>query len=154
MDIDVTPDGILVWDNEEYRCALGKNGVREDKQEGNGATPAGRFLLREVLYRADRLSALETALPISTIQPHDGWCDDPNDPNYNKKVVLPYPASHESLWRTDNLYDIVVPIGYNDAPAVPGKGSAIFIHVARADYAPTAGCIALVLPDLIEILRN
>jgi L,D-peptidoglycan transpeptidase YkuD (ErfK/YbiS/YcfS/YnhG family) len=91
-------------------------------------------------------------LLVKPIEPHDGWCDDPQDPAYNCAVRIPYPASAERMWRDDELYDLVVVLGYNDAPVVAGAGSAIFLHVARPDYAPTEGCIGLALADLVELL--
>lgn len=154
MNISVSSLGILSLNNKEFKCALGKGGVTEDKREGDGATPFGCFPVREVMYRADKLPQPVTNLPISVIQQDDGWCDDVNDPNYNRRVTVPYPASHERLWREDDLYDIVVPLGYNDNPAVRDKGSAIFMHVARPNYTPTAGCIALSLQDLLHILKE
>ena len=102
-----------------------------------------RFTLRRVLYRPDRMAAPETSLPVAAIQPADGWCDDPADPAYNQPVHLPHPASHEEMWRADGLYDVVVVIGHNDDPVVPGMGSAVFMHVAKPDYEPTAGCVAI-----------
>ncbi len=137
-----------------YRCALGRSGIRRDKREGDGATPAGRFPLRRVLYRADRLPRPETALDVAAISPEDGWCDDPDDPLYNRPVRLPYPGRHERLWRRDGLYDVIVVLGHNDAPPVPGAGSAIFLHVAAPDYAPTEGCIALARDDLLKVLAE
>jgi L,D-peptidoglycan transpeptidase YkuD (ErfK/YbiS/YcfS/YnhG family) len=154
MDIEVFPDRRLVLGDLAFRCALGASGVTRSKREGDKATPAGRFPLRRVLYRHDRLGAPETALPLSALQPQDGWCDAPDDPRYNQPVALPYGASHERLWREDHVYDVVVVLGYNDAPAVPGKGSAIFMHVARPGYAPTEGCIALSLQDLEAVLAR
>lgn len=153
MDVIVSQTGLdrrssIRWDDRDARCALGRNGISLDKHEGDGATPVGRFPLREVLFRADRLAPPVTGLPARAIDVADGWCDDPADPAYNRPVRLPYPASHERLWRDDGLYDLVVVIGHNDAPAIPGRGSAIFVHVAAADYAPTAGCVALALADL------
>ena len=136
-----------------WRCAVGRSGVSGDKAEGDGATPAGRFPLRRVLYRPDRVPAPETDLPTATIDRDDGWCDEPGDPAYNRAVRLPYPAGHERMWREDHLYDVVVIIGHNDDPPQPGDGSAIFLHVARPDYGPTEGCVAFALPDLLEILR-
>jgi L,D-peptidoglycan transpeptidase YkuD (ErfK/YbiS/YcfS/YnhG family) len=137
-----------------YRCALGRAGVRRDKREGDCATPAGRFPLRRVLYRPDRIDRPTTALPVAALSANDGWCDDPQDPNYNRQVRLPYAARHEHLWRSDGLYDVIVISGYNDDPVVPGMGSAIFLHVARADLGPTEGCVAVALPDLLEILAE
>ena len=123
-----------------------------DKREGDHATPAGRFALRRLYYRADRHPAPNTGLPVSGIAEEDGWCDAPDDPNYNQPVRLPYAASAERMWRADALYDYVVVIGYNDAPPVAGKGSAIFLHVAAPDYAGTEGCVALAMDDLVTVL--
>jgi L,D-peptidoglycan transpeptidase YkuD (ErfK/YbiS/YcfS/YnhG family) len=154
MSPRVTADGWLEWDGHRVRCAVGPAGIRQDKHEGDGVTPAGRFPMRRVLWRADRLARPETALPLAAIAPQDGWCDDPADRNYNRPVTLPYPASAERLWREDAVYDVIVVLGHNDDPPVPGRGSAIFLHVARPDYAPTQGCVALALPDLLALLRD
>ena len=136
-------------------AALGKGGVRpaKDKREGDGSSPAGVWPIRRVLYRADRGRAPKTALPVQPIAPDDGWCDDTADPNYNRPVEHPYPASAERLWRRDGLYDIVVVLGHNDDPPVPGLGSAIFLHIAQPDYAPTEGCAALSREDLERLLE-
>lgn len=152
--ISVDRDGLLSWSDRQVRCALGRGGVRHAKQEGDGATPAGRFPLRRVFYRPDRLEAPRTRLPVLPLFPDDAWCDDPDYPLYNTKVVLPYPARSERMWREDGLYDLVVVLGYNDAPVVPGAGSAIFLHVAAPDYAPTEGCVAVALEDLRDLLRD
>lgn len=135
-----------------FRCAIGSGGVRRDKREGDGATPVGVWPLREVLYRPDRIAKPSTKLPVRTLKPDDGWCDAPGDPRYNTNVELPYPASAERLWRRDRLYDLIVVVGYNDAPVVPGLGSAIFLHIARSGYLPTAGCVAFSRPNLLRIL--
>ncbi len=152
--ISVGQDGFLVWNGERFKCAIGKSGMFEDKKEGDGGTPVGCFALREVFYRADKIAKPTTALPVRALEKNDGWCDESTDPNYNKRVSLPYAASHEELWREDDLYDIIVPVGYNDDPTVSGKGSAIFMHVARPAFTPTAGCVALSLPDLLKILSE
>ncbi len=136
------------------RCAIGRTGVRTDKREGDGATLAGAFPLRRVLWRADRLTAPVTALASAPIGPQDGWCDDPGHGDYNRPVRLPFGASHEAMWRADGLYDVVVVIGHNDDPAVPGLGSAVFVHVATADFGPTAGCVALERGDLLRLLAD
>jgi L,D-peptidoglycan transpeptidase YkuD (ErfK/YbiS/YcfS/YnhG family) len=154
MDIQVSRDGTVTYPGGTFRCALGRGGIRADKREGDGGTPVGCFPLRRVLYRGDRMTPPETALPMTAIQPADGWCDDPADPAYNQPVRLPYPASHEEMWRVDGLYDVVVVIGHNDDPVVPGMGSAVFMHVAKPDYEPTAGCVALALPDLLALLKD
>ncbi|MCW5747821.1 MAG: L,D-transpeptidase family protein [Alphaproteobacteria bacterium] len=137
-----------------FPCALGRGGVRRDKREGDGATPAGIWPLRCVWYRADRLGhAPPTALPVRAVRASDGWCDDPASPAYNRHVTLPHPARHERLWRDDAVYDVVVELGYNDDPPVPARGSAIFLHVARPGYPPTEGCVALALADLLTLLH-
>lgn len=152
--IVVFGDGRLLWGARQYRCAVGKGGVRADKREGDGATPAGRFQLRRLFWRADRLARPVTRLPIAKIDEADGWCDDPSDRAYNTHVRLPYPARHETLWRADGLYDLVAVIGYNDDPPHPNRGSAIFMHVASARYDPTEGCVALARDDLIAVLAD
>lgn len=134
-------------------CSLGRSGLARDKHEGDGATPIGRFPLRRLLYRADRVQQPVTGLPMSAIFRDDGWCDDMADRAYNTQVKLPFTPSHEELWRDDNLYDLVVVVGYNDAPAVPGLGSAIFLHVRAPDGGPTAGCVAIGRQYLLGILR-
>lgn len=139
------------------RVALGQGGVRADKREGDGATPSGLLPLRGILYRADRLTAADRAvlagtLPSAPIARCDGWCDDPGDADYNTAVTLPHRARHERLWREDDLYDIVGVLGWNDDPAVHGRGSAIFLHVAANGFTPTEGCLALARPDLLALL--
>ncbi len=145
-------DGFLAGAGLRLRAACGKAGVTAQKREGDEATPAGLLPLRQVLYRADRVGAPKCAVPMAPISPADGWCDDVHDPAYNKAVRLPYAGRHEALWRDDGIYDVVGVLGWNVAPVVPGRGSAIFVHVARGDYAPTEGCITLVLPDLLVCL--
>jgi L,D-peptidoglycan transpeptidase YkuD (ErfK/YbiS/YcfS/YnhG family) len=138
------------------RCALGPRGVvsAAGKREGDGASPAGVWPLRRVLYRPDRRPPPATALPTSPLAPDDGWCDAPDDPAYNRPVKLPYPASAERLWRDDHVYDLIVVLGHNDDPVVAGAGSAIFLHLARPDFPPTEGCVALDAADLEALLRR
>jgi L,D-peptidoglycan transpeptidase YkuD (ErfK/YbiS/YcfS/YnhG family) len=148
--------GRLLWPGGEARCALGRSGVTaaESKREGDGATPLGAWPLRCVYWRPDRLARPASGLPVEPLIEEAGWCDDPADPLYNRPVVLPFAGSHEKLWREDPLYDVIVELGYNDDPIVPGKGSAIFLHVARPDYAPTEGCVACALEDLLALLAK
>ena len=145
--------GTLTCGALTFPCALGRSGRTHRKCEGDGATPIGHWPIRLVLYRPDRLRRPETALPTLPIGPRDGWCDAAGDRNYNRRVTLPYPASHEALWRADGLYDICVVLGFNDGPCRQGGGSAIFIHVAAANFTPTAGCVALRRGDLLTLLR-
>lgn len=149
-----TIHGRLTGAGLSFPCVLGRSGARTDKHEGDGATPIGRFPLRRLLYRADRLAAPVTGLPLSVIARDDGWCDEPGDPRYNMPVKLPYAASHEDMWRDDGLYDLVAIVGYNDNPVSAGQGSAIFMHVRALDGAPTAGCIALAKDDLLKVLAK
>lgn len=154
LRIIVEPNGCLTWPGGRVRCALGRGGVRPDKREGDGATPAGCHPLRRVLYRPDRGAAPSTRLPLRPLQPDDGWCDDPADPAYNRLVTTAHPAHHERLWRDDGLYDIIAVLGYNDMPVLAGRGSAIFLHVASPDYRPTEGCVALAAADLRALLAD
>jgi len=154
MKFSVSPEGIMRIGRQRMRCALGRGGVVAAalKREGDGASPAGLWPMRRVLYRADRGPAPKTALPVQAIGPDDGWCDDPADPNYNRPIKHPYPARAERLWREDGVYDLVVVLGHNDDPVIAGKGSAIFLHLTRPDYAPTEGCVALGRADLEALL--
>ena len=135
-------------------AALGRGGIRTLKREGDGGTPAGRFAVRQVFYRADRLSRPRTLLPLRAIRSDDGWCEEPADRNYNRLVRLSPRSAADRLKREDHLYDLVLVLGYNDRPRAKGRGSAIFIHLARPGYAPTAGCIALSCHDLLMLLRQ
>ena len=148
MQAIVQRDGRLVVGGQVFRAALGRAGVRADKREGDGATPAGLLALRRVLYRADRGRPPACAVPSEPLAPDDGWCDDPAHADYNRMVRLPHAGRCEALWRADALYNLIGVLGWNDAPVVRGRGSAIFLHVATADYAPTDGCVALALGDL------
>jgi L,D-peptidoglycan transpeptidase YkuD (ErfK/YbiS/YcfS/YnhG family) len=150
----LTPDGLLRFRGETLRCALGAGGIRADKQEGDGATPLGLLPIRRVLFRADRGARPATALPAELIAPDDGWCDDPGHADYNRQVRLPHPARHERLWREDAVYDVIGVLGWNDAPVRRGRGSAIFLHLARPGLPPTEGCVALPGADLRRLLAQ
>ena len=154
MQALVHPDGRVVLGGLVFRAALGRGGVRRDKQEGDGATPAGLLPLRRVFYRADRVSSPDCIVPVEPIVPTDGWCDDPSHADYNRFVRLPHEGRHEELWRQDALYDLIGVLGWNDSPVQRDRGSAIFLHVARPDYAPTEGCVALALGDLRHLLAT
>ncbi len=142
------------WPGHEHRAAVGKGGLKPAaaKREGDGASPIGVWPIRRVLYRPDKAPPPLIALPVEPLHADDGWCDAPGDPAYNRPVKLPYAASHEDMWRKDDIYDLVVILGHNDDPVVSGMGSAIFMHLARPGYPPTEGCVALARPDLEALL--
>jgi len=146
--------GVVRLGGLAFPCALGRSGRSARKREGDGATPVGRWRLTAVLYRPDRGRRPPTRLPVRPISPNDGWCDAPADRNYNRPVRHPYPASAERLWRDDGLYDLVVVLSHNATPRVRGAGSAVFMHLARAGYRPTEGCIALRREHLMRLLER
>ena len=146
--------GVLQCGPWRFPCALGRGGISVSKREGDGATPSGRFTLRDVYFKPGAVSRPVTALPVRAIGVPDGWCDAPGDRNYNRRVRHPYPASAERLWRDDGLYDLVVVLDYNILPRRRGRGSAIFMHIARPGFLPTEGCIALQKRDLQKLLTR
>jgi L,D-peptidoglycan transpeptidase YkuD (ErfK/YbiS/YcfS/YnhG family) len=146
--------GTLIFGGARFECTLGRAGITTDKQEGDGKTPIGTYPLRQLIYRADRLPLPQTGLPVEILTPETGWCEDPSHPDYNRKISLPHSAVHDRMTREDNLYDLTVVIGYNDDPPAAGKGSAIFMHLARPDFSPTAGCVGLRQEDLLRVLQS
>jgi L,D-peptidoglycan transpeptidase YkuD (ErfK/YbiS/YcfS/YnhG family) len=158
MEVFVDSTGTIRWidasgESHNSRCALGRGGIAEKGREGDGITPAGRYALRSVMVRTDRIAMPQTTLPISKICQDDGWCDDPSSPDYNRRISTPHPASHENLWRDDELYNVIVEVGFNDDPVKTGRGSAIFMHIAKPGFPPTEGCVALDLEDLLALLK-
>ncbi|HZV21192.1 MAG TPA: L,D-transpeptidase family protein [Hyphomicrobiales bacterium] len=149
---DAASAGKLRVGSLHFPVSIGKGGVRANKREGDGATPMGRWKLTQLFYRPDRLRRPPALMPVAPLSANSGWCDDPSDRNYNRKVVLPYPGSAERLWREDGLYDVVGVLSHNRLPRVKGRGSAIFMHVAQPNLAPTAGCIALRREHLTRLL--
>ncbi len=143
--------GTLAFAGHIFPCALGRAGIAGGKREGDGTTPVGALALVEVLYRADRSRPPRTRLPVRAIRTDDGWCDAPADRNYNRPVRLPYGASHEAMARADGLYDIVVVLDWNIRRRAKGRGSAIFLHIARPGFLPTEGCVA-VTPAVMRFL--
>ena len=139
--------------NRLIPCVIGANGQTIFKKEGDEKTPIGIYQPQIVYYRQDRTKRPQTALPVKAIKPQDGWCDAPADRNYNRAVTLPYQASAENLWREDQLYDLVIVTDHNQSPRIKGRGSAIFIHVAKQNYKPTQGCIALEKSHLYFLLK-
>lgn len=146
--------GLLLLGNIVLPCALGQSGMRINKREGDGGTPVGTWDVIEMRYRADRVLRPRTRLPLRQTRKQDGWCDASTDRNYNRAVRLPYPQSAEAMWREDHLYDIVVVLSHNMRPRARGRGSAVFVHLAREGYSPTEGCVALSLHHLRLLLER
>lgn len=137
-------------------CLVGKAGLLQasDKREGDMATPVGDWPLRYVYYRPDRVTLPDTGLACVALTPSMGWCDDPHHASYNMPVELPFDASHETLWREDGLYDVIVVLGHNDSPPKPFFGSAVFFHLREPDTAYTAGCVAVSREDMMAFLAT
>jgi len=134
--------------------ALGRGGIKANKREGDGGTPRGSFRLKRLWWRADRHPRPATLLPVRRITPDDGWCEDPADRHYNRPVKLPAGSTADRLARQDDLYDFVVEIDHNTRPRIAGRGSAVFVHVARPQFKPTAGCVALDIGSLRRLLAR
>ena len=147
LDVHCRPtcrtQGVLTVGGVAYPCVLGRGGIRADKREGDGGTPRGKLALRGLFQRLDRAPRLPCLLPAQRIDPGLAWCDDPADRHYNRLIERPAGEVEERLWRADRLYDVIVPLGWNDGPVVKGRGSAIFWHLSRPNRSPTAGCVAV-----------
>lgn len=144
--------GFVVVGGVAFPCAFGRSGFKRDKREGDGATPLHALALRGVFYRSDRLTRPASRLPVRAIKADDMWCDDVKSPNYNRLAKRGVTHSDEFLMRADNLYDIVIILGWNDNPVQSKRGSAIFWHGARDGFTPTAGCVATRLTSLKQLL--
>ena len=144
----------LIVDEYRIKCAIGKRGIRNKKKEGDKITPIGKFKIKTILYRKDRITHIKTKINKLSIKKDMGWCDDPKSKEYNKLVKLPFKGSFEKLYRKDNTYDIILVLNYNINPIRKGKGSAIFIHIARKSYKSTLGCIAVSKRNLKKIIKK
>jgi L,D-peptidoglycan transpeptidase YkuD (ErfK/YbiS/YcfS/YnhG family) len=151
--IIINKSGFLKYRDHKFKCALGKAGIGIKKTEGDNITPKGNFKIIKVYYRKDKIKKVHTKLRLIQIKKKMGWCTDPNNKDYNKQIKLPAKFNHEKLYRSDSLYDLILFINYNTNPIIKKRGSAIFIHIAKKKYNPTAGCIALKKKDLIQLLR-
>jgi L,D-peptidoglycan transpeptidase YkuD (ErfK/YbiS/YcfS/YnhG family) len=137
-----------------FRVAIGRSGIRASKHEGDGSTPQGCFHPARLWWRADRLPRPRTLLPARRIGPTDAWCEDPYDRRYNRPFRRSANEPSDRLQRDDDLYDLIVEIDHNTRPRVAGRGSAVFVHVARPAFAATAGCVALRRRDLRTLLAR
>jgi L,D-peptidoglycan transpeptidase YkuD (ErfK/YbiS/YcfS/YnhG family) len=152
--IIVKKSGYLKYKNFKFRCALGKGGIKQKEREGDFITPKGKFKLIKIYYRSDRIKKISSILKKIKIKKSMGWCDDVSSNYYNKQIKINKKFSHEKLYRKDNVYDIVVVLNYNLNPIIKGKGSAIFLHVAKKSYKKTQGCIALKKNELLNLVSK
>ena len=152
--IIVKKSGYLIYKNFKFRCALGKNGIKKKVKEGDFVTPKGKYKLIKIYYRPDRIKKINSPLKKVRIKKNMGWCDDVNSKYYNKQIKINDKISHEKLYRKDSLYDILVVLNYNLNPIIRGKGSAIFLHVAKKNYSKTQGCIALKRNELLNLVSK
>ncbi len=146
--------GVLLAGPLALPVALGRGGIKANKREGDGATPRGTFRLKRLWWRAGRHPHPATQLPVTRIRPDDGWCEDPSDRHYNQRIRVPPKSKADRLARLDNLYDFIIELDHNTKPRVAGRGSAVFIHVARPGFTPTAGCVALNINVLRRLLAR
>ena len=144
----------LSYGQYKVKCAVGKRGIGYKKKEGDLITPVGKYKIKFILYRKDRVKKIQSKLKKVVITKNMGWCDDPNSKNYNKLVNLPFNFKSEKLFKKENTYDIILVLNYNMNPIRKNKGSAIFIHVAKKDYKKTKGCIAIGKTRLLRILKK
>ena len=145
---------LLIYNNYKVKCALGKRGIGNKKKEGDLITPKGCFKIKGILYRRDKVKNLRTKLRKKVISKKMGWCDDPKSKKYNQLIKLPSKFNFEKLYRNDEIYDILIILDFNTNPVIKNKGSAIFMHVARKNYPPTKGCIAIKKNDIKKLARE
>ena len=138
----------LSYGDYKVKCAIGKRGINIKKQEGDLITPKGTFNILEIFYRKDKINNITTKIKKTPISKNMGWCDDPNSTKYNKLIKYPFVYSSEKLYRSDNVYDIILVLNYNMHPIIRNKGSAIFLHIARKDFRSTEGCVAIKKKEL------
>jgi len=143
---------LLLYKNYKLKCSIGKSGIRKFKKEGDLATPKGLFKLGMLYYRKDRNKRLESKLKKRIIKKKMGWCDDSRSKKYNREICFPFKYKAEKLYRKDKIYDIFINIKYNYSPAIKGKGSAIFLHIANKKYKATRGCIGIQKKDFLKLL--
>ena len=142
----------LLYKGYKFKCSIGKSGVKSLKKEGDLATPKGLYKLGPLYYRKDRIKSIKSKIKKKIIKKNMGWCDDINSKKYNKEINFPYKYSAEKIYRNDNIYDILINIRYNQYRVIKGKGSAIFLHIAKKKYTPTKGCVAISKKDFLKLI--
>ncbi len=145
---------LLSVDGVSFFCVFGRDGITDDKIEGDWKTPIGTFPIRKIYYRKDKIPNLEAQIECIPLSPDDAWCDDIKKEEYNTFIKLPFEGSYENLWRDDDMYDIIIVLGCNDEPILKGKGSAIFIHIAKENMEYTKGCLAIKKEDMLTLVKN
>jgi L,D-peptidoglycan transpeptidase YkuD (ErfK/YbiS/YcfS/YnhG family) len=146
--------GVLLAGGLAIPVVLGRTGIRANKLEGDGATPRGRFRLLRLWWRADRHPRPRTFLPVRRITPDLAWCEDPGDRRYNRPFLRSANEPGDRLWRDDHLYDFIIEIDHNARPRIAGRGSAVFLHLARDNFGPTAGCVSMTKSAMLHLLRR
>jgi L,D-peptidoglycan transpeptidase YkuD (ErfK/YbiS/YcfS/YnhG family) len=146
--------GWLRFGGQVIPVALGRGGILANKREGDGGTPKGTFRPRALWWRADRHPRPRTSLPVRAIMPDDAWCEDPSDRHYNRPIRMTRDQEGDRLRRDDHLYDFIVEIDHNTLPRVARRGSAVFLHLARENFAPTAGCVSMTQQAMRHLLRR
>ncbi len=146
--------GWLTAGGQTIPVALGRGRIIANKREGDGGTPKGTFRPRRLWWRADRNPRPHTFLPIRAIRPEDAWCEDPHSRHYNRPVRLDRDHRGDRLRRDDHLYDFIVEIDHNTSPRIAGRGSAVFLHLARENFSPTAGCVSMTKSAMLRLLRR
>jgi L,D-peptidoglycan transpeptidase YkuD (ErfK/YbiS/YcfS/YnhG family) len=144
--------GFLIAGASVFDCAIGRGGIIVRKREGDGGTPRAILPLRRLFLRPDKGPRLPSALPARWLTRQDAWCDDIRDRRYNRLIQRPPGPAEERLWREDHLYDLIVELGWNDAPIRRGHGSAIFWHLPRPGLTATAGCMATPRAVFLKVL--
>ena len=144
----------LSFNDYKAKCAVGKRGIGHKKKEGDLITPSGKYKIKYILYRKDRVKKINTKIKKIVIKKNMGWNNDSSSKQYNKLITLPSAYSYEKLYKKENVYDIILVLDYNMRPVIKNKGSAMFIHVATNNYKKTEGCVALRKVHLLKILKN
>ena len=144
----------LYSDLGQFACAIGRGGLTTNKIEGDHKTPVGEFKFKKIYYRKDKLGEMTFQIPFAIIRENDGWCDDPKSKLYNQHVQFPFDSSAEKLFRDDDLYDLLCVINHNTDPIIPGKGSAIFLHISKPNFEGTEGCVAIEKENIIELAKK
>ena len=144
----------LYSDLGQFACAIGRGGLTTNKIEGDHKTPVGEFKFKKIYYRKDKLGEMTFKIPFVIIGENDGWCDDPKSKLYNQHIQFPFDSSAEKLFRDDDLYDLLCVINHNTDPIIPGKGSAIFLHISKPNFEGTEGCVAIEKGNIIELAKK